>query len=116
VLPLLNHLQHRIQDADHRTEGPVLALVEATQAVKVAEQLVGPINEMDDHGERSTPPLPNQINRQTPWRNRIAPSYFHSHIFVSVLPAASTSNSKTPATALRRDSCDEVVSKVRHPL
>ena len=35
-----NHLQNGIQHADHRAERPILALVEATQAVEMPEQLV----------------------------------------------------------------------------
>ena len=49
---LLDHLQHRVQHADHRAERPVLALVEAPQAVEVTEQLVRPVDEMDDHRTR----------------------------------------------------------------
>ena len=36
----LDHLQNGIEDADDRAQGLVLALVEAAQAVEVAEQLV----------------------------------------------------------------------------
>src|SRR5215510_11557953 len=34
---------------DHSAEGPILALVETAQAVKVAEQFVRAIYEMNDH-------------------------------------------------------------------
>jgi hypothetical protein len=46
---LLDHLEHRLQHADHRAERPVAALGEAAQAVEVAEQLVGAVDQMDDH-------------------------------------------------------------------
>src|SRR5262249_39955610 len=45
-----NHLKHRLKDADHGAEGWVRALVESAQSVEVAEQLVGAVDEMDDHG------------------------------------------------------------------
>jgi hypothetical protein len=46
----LDHLQYCIEDADDGPEGSVLALIETAQAVEVAEQLVGTVYEMDDHG------------------------------------------------------------------
>src|SRR6185295_10974312 len=45
---LLDHLQQRLQHADHRTERCVLAFVKATQAVEVPEQLVGAVYDMHD--------------------------------------------------------------------
>src|SRR5207248_7290551 len=45
---LLDHLQHRMQDADHGAKGPILALVDAAKAVEVAEQLVRAVHEMND--------------------------------------------------------------------
>ena len=45
----LDHLQHGVQHAGHGAEGRILALVEAAKAVEVAEQLVGAVDEMDDH-------------------------------------------------------------------
>src|SRR5215813_5213803 len=45
----LDHLQHSMQHTDHSAEGPILALVETAQAVKVAEQFVRAIYEMNDH-------------------------------------------------------------------
>ena len=45
----LDHLQHCMQHADHGAEGPILALGEAAKAVKVAEQLVRAVYEMNDH-------------------------------------------------------------------
>ena len=41
--------------------------------------------------------------------------YFHSHILVCVFPAASTSNSNTPATWLSRAKAGEEVAKIRQP-
>ena len=46
---LLDHLEHRLQHTDHRAERPVAALSEAAQAVEMAEQLVGAVDQMDDH-------------------------------------------------------------------
>lgn len=64
-----DHLQHAVQDTDHRAEGPILALGEAAQAVEVPKQLVGAVDEVDDHAvpfpstytkvvARSSPRLP----------------------------------------------------------
>jgi hypothetical protein len=46
---LLDHLQHRMQQAGDRAQRLVLALVEAALAVEVAEQLVGAVQDMNDH-------------------------------------------------------------------
>ena len=48
---LLEHLEHGVEDADDGTEGCILALVEATQAVEVPEQFVGAVDEMNDHAQ-----------------------------------------------------------------
>ena len=48
--PVLDHLQDGMQHADHGSEGRGPALVEAAQAVEVAEQLVGAIQQVNDHG------------------------------------------------------------------
>src|SRR5207249_1372641 len=47
--PLLDHLQHRMQQARDRAQGLVLAFVEAALAVEVAEQLIGAVQYMHDH-------------------------------------------------------------------
>ena len=47
---LFEHLQHGVQHADDGAVRLVLAFVEAPQAVEVAEQLVGAVDEVDDHG------------------------------------------------------------------
>src|SRR5581483_4281412 len=47
---LLDHFQYRIEHAQHRATGPILALVEATQAVEVPEELVCAVNEVNNHG------------------------------------------------------------------
>src|SRR5687768_7931717 len=52
---LLDQLEHRVQDAVDRAEWTVLALVEAAQAVEVAEQLVSAIDEVNDHGRYVIP-------------------------------------------------------------
>ena len=44
----LDHLQHGIENTCHRAERLVLAFVEAAQPVKVAEQLVGAVDQMHD--------------------------------------------------------------------
>ena len=55
---LLDHLQQGLQDADHGSERPVLAFVEATQAVEMPEQLVGAVYEVDDHASLCRGPDP----------------------------------------------------------
>src|SRR5215813_239604 len=52
---LLDHLEHGIQHADDRAEGTISSLVEAARSVEVTEQLVGAIDQVDDHA-RPTPP------------------------------------------------------------
>jgi hypothetical protein len=47
----LEDLQHRLQHAGDGAERPVLALGEAAQPEEVAEQLVGAVDQVDDHGE-----------------------------------------------------------------
>src|SRR5262249_7784368 len=44
----LEHLEHRVQDADYGPERGIL-LVEATKAIEVAEELVRAVEKMDDH-------------------------------------------------------------------
>ena len=44
----LDHLQNGIEDADHRAEGLIFALVEATQAIEVPEQLVRAVDQMNN--------------------------------------------------------------------
>src|SRR5690606_5925213 len=46
---VLEHLEHGAQHPEHGTVGRVAVLAEAAQAVEVAEQLVGPVQEMDNH-------------------------------------------------------------------
>ena len=45
----LQHLQHRVQDAGYRAVRLVLTLVEAAQAVEMAEELVRSVYEVNDH-------------------------------------------------------------------
>src|SRR5215475_14899589 len=45
----LDHLEHGIQHADNRAEGAIFSLVEAARSVEVTEQLVGAIDQVDDH-------------------------------------------------------------------
>jgi ATP-dependent DNA ligase len=51
--PGLDRLQDGVQHAGHRAKGTVLPLIEAAQTVEVAEQLVGAVDEMNDHGLHS---------------------------------------------------------------
>src|SRR5687768_9764511 len=51
---LLDHLQQRLQHADHGAERPVLTLGKATQPVEVTEQLVRAVDKVHDH-ERIMP-------------------------------------------------------------
>jgi hypothetical protein len=44
-----DHFQHRVEHADDRTIGSILALAEATETVEVPEQLVGPVYNVNDH-------------------------------------------------------------------
>ncbi len=48
----LDELQHRMQDPGDAAIRPVLVLGEAPQAVEVTEQLVCPVDEMNDHSGR----------------------------------------------------------------
>ena len=50
---LLEHLQHRLQYTDHGAVGLVLALVEAAQPIEVPVQLVGAVDDVDDHARLS---------------------------------------------------------------
>src|SRR5215467_3202951 len=52
---LLDHLEHGIQHADDRAEGAILSLVEAARAVEVTEQLIGAIDQVDDHAGPTRP-------------------------------------------------------------
>ena len=45
---LLDHLQQRLEHADHAAEGRILPLAEAAQAVEVTEQLVRAVHDVDD--------------------------------------------------------------------
>src|SRR6266853_3158365 len=49
----LDHLQHGMEHAVYGAEGSIVALAEAAQTVEVAEQLVGAVNEMNDHAVSS---------------------------------------------------------------
>src|SRR2546427_13254030 len=52
--PLLDHLQDGVQHAAHGAEGRILALGGAAAAVELAEQLVGAVDEMNDHSPERT--------------------------------------------------------------
>ena len=45
----LDRFEHGVQHAGHRAEWLVLAIVEATLAVEVTEQLVRPVDDVNDH-------------------------------------------------------------------
>src|SRR5205807_4217040 len=46
---VLDHLEHRLQHADDGAVGAVHALVEPAQAVKVTEEFVSAVDEVNDH-------------------------------------------------------------------
>jgi len=45
----IDHLQHRIEHADDGAERAVFAFGETTQAVEMAEELIGPVDKVNDH-------------------------------------------------------------------
>lgn len=47
---LLEHLQHRVQHANHGASGLIRTLGEPAQAIEVPEELVGAVNEVNEHG------------------------------------------------------------------
>ncbi len=47
--PVLEHLEHGMEDANRRAEGRIIDFSGAPQAVEMAEQLVGAINQVNDH-------------------------------------------------------------------
>ena len=49
---LLDHRQYRVQHTDDRREGFVFTLGGTALAVELAEQLVGAVQEMNDHAPR----------------------------------------------------------------
>src|SRR6185312_5796814 len=49
---LFDHLKHGVQHTDDRTEWRIHTLVEGADAIEVAKQLVGAVDEMNDHGAR----------------------------------------------------------------
>ncbi len=49
---LFGHLQHGVQHTDNGPEWFVLAFGKAAQAVEMAEELVGAVDEVNDHGVR----------------------------------------------------------------
>jgi len=46
---LFDQLEHGLQHPDDGAVGPIDSLSEPAQAVEVTEQLVGPVNQVDDH-------------------------------------------------------------------
>jgi hypothetical protein len=52
-LSALDQFQDRLEHADDRAQGPVLPLGEAAQAIEVPEQLVGSVDDVNDHGFRN---------------------------------------------------------------
>jgi hypothetical protein len=50
---VFDQLQHAVEDAATAPKRAVLALGEAAQAIEVAEQLVGAVDEVDDHARLS---------------------------------------------------------------
>src|SRR5438874_495960 len=67
--PLLDHLQHGMQHAVYGAEGSIVAFVEAAQTIEVAEQLVGAVNEMNNHDISWPGALDRQCKRRAAaWR------------------------------------------------
>src|SRR5262249_55561059 len=52
----LDHLRDRVEHARDRAHRPILPLRGAPGAVEVAEELVGPVEEMDDHRREKRDP------------------------------------------------------------
>ena len=44
-----HHLENGLQHADDGAVGAVHAFVESAQSVEMTEELVGPVNQVDDH-------------------------------------------------------------------
>src|SRR5262245_16675342 len=59
----LEHLEDGVQYTEHRAVGRVLALVEAPQPVKVTEQLVGAVDQVNDHRTRRASPHRRAVDR-----------------------------------------------------
>ncbi len=47
--PFLDHLQDPVEHAHDRAHRPIFALGETAQTVKMPKQLVGAVDEMNDH-------------------------------------------------------------------
>src|SRR4051794_12166277 len=47
--PGFDDLQHALQNTDHGAERPIFTLGEAAQTTEMAEQLIGAVDEMNDH-------------------------------------------------------------------
>ena len=48
----VDHLQYRVEHADDGAESAILPAGRATQSVKVTEEFVGPVDQVDDHSFR----------------------------------------------------------------
>jgi hypothetical protein len=48
---LADHLQYGIEHSNNRPESPLFPIGDATQSIEMAEELVGSINQMNDHVE-----------------------------------------------------------------
>src|SRR5262250_2477824 len=68
----LDHLEHGIQHADDRAEGAISSLVEAARSVEVTEQLVGAIDQVDDHAGPTPPGSCHEHSRPVKTRPRDA--------------------------------------------
>ena len=46
---VLDHLQHGVEHTDYGAAGAIRAVAEAAQTIEVTEQLVGAVNQVNDH-------------------------------------------------------------------
>src|SRR2546421_4043117 len=74
--PLLDHLQHGMQHAVYGAEGSIVAFVEAAQTIEVAEQLVRPVNQMNDHDISWPAAVDRQCNRCAAARGAMRPQSY----------------------------------------
>jgi hypothetical protein len=57
---VVDHLENGLQHADDRAVGAVLAFVKPTQAVEMTEQLVGAVDEVNDHSRQDKTMRPRE--------------------------------------------------------
>src|SRR5215472_10370417 len=72
---LLDHLEHGMQHADDRAEGTIFSFVEAARSVEVTEQLVGAIDQVDDHVDPGSALAPRSTFISTAGRGCCVPGW-----------------------------------------